>query len=130
VVTIAGRYLREGYSVEFEPNGRGGSDLLVSLLNIRLYVEVKRENWRDQRKSLRMMERAHQVLEAVNTVLKEKLDSSGKRVEIQFPNSFSSETIPAICSEISSVHASGELAHEVPLHTIRGSRMIIMSLIC
>jgi hypothetical protein len=44
VLQIAGRYKREGYSIRFEPNGKGCSDLLIQNDSFRSYVEVKREN--------------------------------------------------------------------------------------
>ncbi len=119
VVTIAGRYLRTGYSIEFEPNGFGGSDLTtIQGSNFHFYIEVKRENWHQQLRSVRMMSRADQVGEAIAAILKKKLDASGRRKEINFPKSFSEGTIPAICTEIETLYESEELASEISLQTI------------
>lgn len=44
VVRVAGRYVSRGFTVRFEPNGEGCSDLLVENSELRSYVEIKREN--------------------------------------------------------------------------------------
>src|ERR1019366_288037 len=43
-IRVAGRCVRRGFTVSFEPNGEGCSDLLVESSSFRSYVEIKRQN--------------------------------------------------------------------------------------
>jgi hypothetical protein len=61
-IRVAGRYARRGFTVHFEPNGHGCSDLLVENSLHRSYIEVKRENEGEHKRSLSIQAASNEIL--------------------------------------------------------------------
>jgi hypothetical protein len=100
VVRVAGRYVSRGFTVRFEPNGEGCSDLLVENSELRSYVEIKRENEQAHRRWEGIHRSSQGVLGYLEPRLRDWLENHELRVEIRLSRLFSVETVPAIGEEI------------------------------
>jgi hypothetical protein len=125
VLQIAGRYAAAGFSVAFEPNGKGCSDLLVENAILRLYIEVKRENQQDHKHFESIRRCSGEILAALQPQPRDWLEDKELRLEIRFPRTFSSESVIAITREIKQIVLQSEPGKEISLSAIRGSRCFL-----
>lgn len=100
VLQVAGRYRRDGYTISFEPNGKGCSDLLIQNSTFRSYIEIKRENESDHQRFTNIQQRASEILERLDPQLRTWLRERDLRMEVKFSRLFSSGTVVAIVEEI------------------------------
>lgn len=126
VVRVAGRYVSRGFTVRFEPNGEGCSDLLVENSELRSYVEIKRENEQAHRRWEGIHRSSQGVLGYLEPRLRGWLENHELRVEIKLSRLFSVETVPAIGEEIDRQVRALEACKEQPLDSVRGSRYVVL----
>src|SRR5712664_2292826 len=99
-VTVAGRYKSLGWSVAFEPNGKGCSDLLLAQENKNFYVEVKRENIQDHVRSNNFRANASAILNGLPPALTDWLEKNDCRIQVKFPRGLSDSLVTGICNEL------------------------------
>ena len=99
VITVAGRYKRDGWIIDFEPNGRGCGDLKVSK-EMCLYVEVKRENVNAHKRFNNLRANAQAILDAISPTLIDWLEEHDLRVQVKFSRGFSGSLVKRICEEL------------------------------
>jgi hypothetical protein len=124
-IRVAGRYARRGFAVNFEPNGKGCSDLLVENSSFRSYVEIKRENEWEHKRLLSAQSLSNEVLGCF-VPLYHWLKDNELRLEIKFSMLFSSSVVPAILAEVERQVRQAETLTELPINAVRGSRYIVL----
>ena len=124
-IRVAGRYARRGFTVHFEPNGHGCSDLLVENTLYRSYIEVKRENEVEHRRSLSIQAVSNEILGRLEP-LYHWLQDNELRVEIKFSRLFSAGTVAAIVAEVDGQVRHAETLRELPINAVLGSRYIVL----
>ena len=95
-VTVAGRYKYKSWSVAFEPNGKGCSDLQLVQENKTFYVEVKRENIQDHVRANNFRANATAILNALLPSLSEWLEKNDCRIQVKFPRGLSQTLVVRI----------------------------------
>lgn len=126
VLQVAGRYVREGFSVTFEPNGEGCSDLLVENGSFRSYVEVKRENEQEHKRHMKLQERSAEILERLERQIQTWLEDRELRLEVKFSRTFSSGNVPAITDEIDRRVRGCEHCKEHELNTVANASYVLL----
>ena len=124
-IRIAGRYARRGFTVHFEPNGNGCSDLLVKNSSFRSYVEVKRENEGEHQRWLSIQAVSNEILARLDS-LYHWLKDNELRVEIKFSRLFSTGVVAAIVAEIEGQVRHAETSTELPINSVLGSRYVVL----
>lgn len=126
VLQVAARYAREGFSVEFEPNGRGCSDLLVQKESVRLYAEVKRENEQDHKHFLSIQACSNELLGKLDGQMRTWLEEKSLRLELKCSRPFSMERARAIADKLVHEIPSCEVGKEAVLGGLRGARYVVL----
>jgi hypothetical protein len=126
VLQVAGRYAREGFSVRFEPNGKGCSDLLVQKDTHRYYVEVKRENEQDHKRFMSIQRCSDDILGKLQPQMRTWLENKNLRLEVKFSRSFSSGSVVAITEEIVRRLPLCEVGKESVLSAMRGASYVLL----
>lgn len=124
-IRIAGRYARRGFAINFEPNGKGCSDLLIESSTFRSYVEIKRENESDHKRSFSIKALSNEVLERLD-LLRDWLEDNELRIEVKFSKLFSNSVVPAIATEIEGQCRRAEVRTETSINAVQGSRYIVL----
>ena len=124
-IRVAGRYVRRGFTVSFEPNGEGCSDLLVKSSSFRSYVEIKRQNKEEHKRLSSAQGLSDEVLGCLEP-LYHWLQGNELRLEVKFSMLFSSSVVPAILAEIERQVRHAVIRTELPISSVRGSRYIVL----
>ena len=126
VLRVSLRLSRRGFTITFEPNGHGSSDLLLERTPYRLYAEVKRENLHVHRR----FERAHDLLskisEGVSDGMADFLRKQPGKLEINFSRLFSDGHVARVIGEITRKAPEVPVGLETPLESVRGSAFVVM----
>jgi hypothetical protein len=125
VVRIAGNYYRSGFTVAFEPNGKGCSDLRVEGRGFRFYAEVKREN-RLEHSRIKKVRRASASFLSASEEVRNWLMDRQLRIEIWFSRLFPDNSVPGIINELRAHLDSVDLGKEQDLIAVRGSRYVVV----
>ena len=124
-IRVAGRYARRGFTVHFEPNGGGCSDLLVESSLFRSYVEVKRENEGEHKRWLSIQAASNEILGCLEP-LYHWLKDNELRVEIKLSGLLSPGKVTAIVAEVDGQVRQAETLREFPINAVLGSRYIVL----
>jgi hypothetical protein len=125
-VRIAGRYVNSGYTVRFEPNGNGCSDLLIENGVFRSYVEIKRENEQEHDRWQRINKITQAVLGDLEPRIRSWLEDRELRLEVKFSRLFSDATVHAIGEEIDRRVPTLNICDEQLLNTVPQSRYMVL----
>jgi hypothetical protein len=123
-IRIAGRYARRSFTVHFEPNGDGCSDLLVENSLFRCYVEVKRENEGEHKRWLSIQATSNEILGRLEP-LYHWLKGNELRVEIKLSRLLSPGEVAAVVAEVDGRVRQAETFRELPINTVMESRYIV-----
>jgi hypothetical protein len=125
-VTVAGRYKYKSWSVAFEPNGKGCSDLQLVQENKTFYVEVKRENIQDHVRANNFRANATAILNALLPSLSEWLEKNDCRIQVKFPRGLSQTLVVRICNELSAKVPHAPIGVVQSLTLPQGSEFVLL----
>jgi hypothetical protein len=125
-VTVAGRYKSQGWSVAFEPNGKGCSDLRLAQENRTFYVEVKRENIQDHVRSSNFQANASAILTGLPPALTEWLEKNDCRIQVKFPRGLSQSLVTRICNELGAKVPQAPIGVVQSLTLPQGSEFVLL----
>jgi hypothetical protein len=117
VLLVARRFHNRGLRVTFEPNGKGGSDLMVARDADRAYVEVKRENPQEHHRLQRTQQLGTKIIGTLLSRLKEWLVANGMRLEIRFPTLFSDQDAERTANRVEGLVRTARVNQEIALHS-------------
>lgn len=125
-VTVAGRYKSQGWSIAFEPNGKGCSDLQLTQENKTFYVEVKRENIQDHIRSNNFRANATAILNGLPPDLTDWLEKNDCRIQVKFPRGLSHSLVARICSELNAKVPHAPIGVVQSLTLPQGSEFVLL----